>query len=283
MPPSKTTTRLLILLTPPALLTYTTHRYLSTLEAKYPPVDPTTTTSLALRTPSSPTQHCPEIDVYEARAVPVKSLLKRYKHILQINGQSQLITAEDNPPKNEKERRKETLTKSWTLTFLNTAPLLHEASIFGLFLNRSYSPGDTGLTTLTSTPTTKKGERLLNGIFTIESFTPSHSPSTPNTLPGLILSWSIPPEPILFFEKMAKWGYPFRLMSGGRHEIGISPVYIHEGEEVVDVRFASAHDYEVLESEGGLESQKMIPKWTGRLHRGYARFLLHSAIQDLEI
>ncbi|GAT24018.1 similar to An02g13400 [Aspergillus luchuensis] len=130
-------TRLLILTTPPIILTYTTHRYLCTLEAKYPPIDPTTTTSLALRTPSNPTtQHCPEVDVYEAKHVPVKSLLKRYSTLLQSHPKTHDSTTTN----------KATLTNAWILTFLNTKPLLVEGSLIGLIKNKSYSPGDTGVT-----------------------------------------------------------------------------------------------------------------------------------------
>ncbi|RAL02805.1 uncharacterized protein BO80DRAFT_423287 [Aspergillus ibericus CBS 121593] len=274
-----TKTTKILLLTPPILLTYTTHRFLSTLEAKYPPTDPTTTTSLGLRTPRNPaTQHCPAIDVFEARAVPVQSLLKRYRTLLQAHPQSPPITTETTELEN-KEKKRETLLKAWILTFLNTPPLLHEASIFNLFKNRTYDPGDTGLITFSpsTTPSQKmlKEIPILNDILTIESFTPS------NPLPSLLLSWTLPPEPIHFFETLSRWGYPFRLMSGGRHELSISPIYTHNGEEVVDVRFASAHDYEVIEHEGGVDSQKMIPRWVGRLHRGYARFLLHAAVGDV--
>lgn len=50
---------------------------------------------------------------------------------------------------------------------------------------------------------------------------------------------------------------------------------------LVEVRFASA-DYEVVDSEGELEKQKIIPDWTLRLHRGYARLVLHSAVWELQ-
>ena len=74
-------------------------------------------------------------------------------------------------------------------------------------------------------------------------------------------------------------------MSGGRHEISVSRPDT-EGDEIrepfVEVRFASAHDYETVSEEGGLEKQKKIPEWTGRLHRGYARWVLDSAVQELK-
>lgn len=69
-------------------------------------------------------------------------------------------------------------------------------------------------------------------------------------------------------------------MSGGRHELSISEVYVYQGEEVVDVRFASAHDYEVISDEEPM--QKKVPAWVGRLHRGYARALVDWAVRDLD-
>ena len=74
-------------------------------------------------------------------------------------------------------------------------------------------------------------------------------------------------------------------MSGGRHEISISRLEVEDDtnqEPFVEVRFASAHDYETVSEEGGLERQKKIPGWTGRLHRGYARWVLESAVQELK-
>lgn len=70
-------------------------------------------------------------------------------------------------------------------------------------------------------------------------------------------------------------------MSGGRHELNISELYIYQGEEVVDVRFASAHDYQIISDEE--EKQKIVPAWVGRLHRGYARALVDWAVRDLDL
>lgn len=84
-----------------------------------------------------------------------------------------------------------------------------------------------------------------------------------------------------FFEKIASYGYPWRLMSGGRHEINVSKPFKTEEGQVVEVRFASAHDYEIVPEEGELEKQKTIPAWGKRLHRGFARLVLDSAVREL--
>lgn len=108
---------------------------------------------------------------------------------------------------------------------------------------------------------------------------------------GLLLSWQLAPEPRLFFEKIARWGYPWRLMSGGRHEISVSEPFWEKGdrdgdsegkgEMMVEVRFASAHDYEVVPEEGGVDRQKVIPAWSARLHRAFAMVILDMAVREL--
>lgn len=97
---------------------------------------------------------------------------------------------------------------------------------------------------------------------------------------GLLISWKMADKPRLFFERIARWGYPWRLMSGGRHEMSISEPFEIEGDKFVEVRFASAHDYEVVEGEG--LGQKILPEWTNRLHRGFARLVLDIAVKELE-
>ena len=54
---------------------------------------------------------------------------------------------------------------------------------------------------------------------------------------------------------------------------------MYQGKDVVDVRFASAQDYEVVDDEE--QKQKIVPAWVGRLHRGYARALVDWAVRDL--
>ncbi|KAL4951046.1 hypothetical protein BDW69DRAFT_170956 [Aspergillus filifer] len=89
---------------------------------------------------------------------------------------------------------------------------------------------------------------------------------------GLLVSWKMPKGPRLFFKKIARRGYPWRLMSGGRHEFTCEGPYFIPGREdeglFVDLRFASAHDYQTVPNEGNLSRQKTIPKWVARLHRG---------------
>ncbi|CAG8893843.1 unnamed protein product [Penicillium nalgiovense] len=65
--------------------------------------------------------------------------------------------------------------------------------------------------------------------------------------------------------------------------MSVSEPFQRNGQGIfVEVRFASAHDYEVVDAEGELEKQKIIPAWVLRLHRGYARFILDSAVRELQ-
>lgn len=257
--------RLLTLVLPPVVIGYGIHHELNNLESKYPAIPPDSSTSLALRTPHNPkTQHCGDIDVYSAR-VPLSALQHAKER---RKGTSKATTPQDE----------------WARILLNSPTLRTEASLIGLLTTGRYTPGDTGNTPGGLSPETEPGvpRKLLNGVFTVQR--PPLSEQTFSSENSLLVSWEIPPAPREFFERIARWGYPWRLMSGGRHEMSISRLDLEDGETqepFVEVRFASAHDYETVSEEGGLERQKKIPGWTGRLHRGYARWVLDSAVQEL--
>lgn len=257
--------RFLTLVLPPVAIGYGIHHSLNNLESKYPAIPPESSTSLALRIPHNPqTQHCGDIDVYSAR-VPLRAL----QHARERRGGT---------------RKHTTLQDEWARILLNNPTLRTEASLIGLLTTGRFTPGDTGNTPGGLSRETEPGvpRKLLNGVFTVQR--PPSSDQTLSNENSLLVSWEIPPGPREFFERIARWGYPWRLMSGGRHEISISrPEFEDNGiqEPFVEVRFASAHDYETASEEGGLERQKKIPGWTGRLHRGYARWVLDSAVQEL--
>lgn len=261
-----TSRRLLTLVLPPVAIGYGIHHELNNLESKYPGIPPEPSTSPALRKPHNPqTQHCGDIDVYSAR-VPLRALLHAKERIRR--GTETPITLQDQ----------------WARTLLNSPTLRTEASLIGLLTTGRFTPGDTGNTAGGLFPETEPGvpRKLLNGVFTVQR-PPSSDPTLSNES-SLLVSWEIAPAPREFFERIARWGYPWRLMSGGRHEISISRPDSEDDnpeEPFMEVRFASAHDYETVSEEGGLERQKKIPGWTGRLHRGYARWVLDSAVQEL--
>jgi hypothetical protein len=233
-----------------------THIGLNHLERKYPN-HPLTTGSNLLQAPSNPqTQHCPYTDIYAAR-IPLQALVAQCKP-------------------NSNTLDKNALEDAWARSLLGSPILKIEASIFGLLRHGSYDPGDLGNTTEGFKPdATGEPRKLMNGIMQVQRQIGEGEDSN-----GLLVSWKISDEPRLFFEKISRWGYPWRLMSGGRHEMSVSEPFEMEKETVVEVRFASAHDYEVFEEEG-LE-QKILPEWTNRLHRGFARLVLDFAVRKLE-
>ncbi|KAH7039508.1 hypothetical protein B0J12DRAFT_580381 [Macrophomina phaseolina] len=232
---------------PPAYYVYTT---VNRLEAKYPRLNPETSSTTALRTPSYPvTHHTPHVDVY-AGNVPVEPLLKHH-----------------GP-----DGRKLSPEEAWAKHFLESPMLQLEGKLFGRF---SHGPGDLG----------ERGfhakQALIHGG--LEVVRPPSQPSSaflrPLTSPTpLLVKWTMPVHVVAFFRKAAlDWGYPWRMMSGGRHEMSVGEVG-HDG--TVEVRFASAHDYEWIKDEG--KNQKTIPEWTARLHRAYARWLLDERIEALK-
>ncbi|OJJ99960.1 hypothetical protein ASPACDRAFT_43598 [Aspergillus aculeatus ATCC 16872] len=291
--------RLLYLLTPPALLTYTIHRTLTRLETKYPPVPADQGSTRALTTPANPsTQRCAEIDIYQAR-VPVRALLRAEAALTGTTNPKTITENNTDNPATPPEVSQATLQKAWAHLFLTSPILQTEAKLIGLLTTGRFHPGDVGLSAggfapLPSDTVTDNDlknpenqpqhkRQLINGGFTVE-----RAPEIPG---GLLASWRIPAEARAFFERLAQWGYPCRLMSGGRHEWGVSEVYFCKSEEgegkagagagewVVDVRFGSAHDYEIVEAEGN--AQKVVPRWVGRLHRGFARLLVEDAVRRL--
>lgn len=237
---------------------YGTHLGLSHLESKYPAL-PAGTGSTALRTPSNPsTQRCAYTDIYAGR-VRVKALEARATR----------STHHDT---------KCTLQETWARALLNSWILRTEGSIIGLLTTRRYTPGDTGLSPagFSGDTTTNSPRQLLNGVFVVQRGIAEDAGNS-----GLLVKWAMPDGPREFFERIAQWGYPWRLMSGGRHELSVSEPFDVEGDgRMVEVRFSSAHDYEVVEDEG--EAQKILPAWTMRLHRGYARLILDRAVKEME-
>ncbi|KAL5361269.1 hypothetical protein BJX96DRAFT_151653 [Aspergillus floccosus] len=256
-------TRLVALLVPPVVVGYGAHYVLRSLEHQYPNVSIDNSTSIALRTPSHPSsQHCPRIDLFTAR-IPLTALQARLPPTKQTN--------EEITPSTQD------LTTAWAQTLFNTKPLRAEAKACGLLTGAGFNTGDLGNTpeAFAPDPVTKTPRVLAHGVFVVER------PPAEDDHYGLLVRWDMADGVRRFFERIALWGYPWRMMSGGRHELMVSAPFEVEGEgPFVEVGFACAHDYEVVASEG--ENQKMIPEWTQRLHCGYARLLLHAAVRELK-
>lgn len=255
--------RVFKLLAPPLLTLYGIDKCVTHLEAKYPP-RPDESTTVAFRTPQSTTQFCRDVDIYSAR-IPLKYLQNRF-----------LPTDTPQPSRGD-------LQEAWARTVIGSTLLRTEASLVGLLIKGKFHPGDLGDTVDGFSPNRKTGRprKLMNGILTVDR-PPSDGDAGQDY--GLLVSWQIAPQTRLFFEKIARWGYPWRFMSGGRHEISVSePFKSGDGDELlVDVVFSTAHDYEIVPEEGGLMNQKAIPAWSGRLHRLFAMLILDMAVRELK-
>ncbi|KOS47803.1 hypothetical protein ACN38_g1278 [Penicillium nordicum] len=238
---------------------YSIHRGLNHLEEKYPAL-PLAAGSRALHKPQNPdTQRCAYTDIYAAQ-IPLQALEAR-------------VPNQKTPTKTE-------LEYSWARSVIGTKILRTEGSLIGLLANFRFTPCDTGASEGGFSPdeTTGAPRVLLNGMFQVQRLPAADADSN-----GLLVSLKLPDDPREFFEKIARWGYPWRLMSSLRHEMSVSePFQVNGRGRFVEVRFSTAHDYEIVDAEGELEKQKIIPAWTLRLHRGYARFVLDSAVRELQ-
>ncbi|KAG8165963.1 hypothetical protein KVR01_004515 [Diaporthe batatas] len=226
------------------------------LEATYPRLQPETASTSALRTASANTylhpgrHHTPHIDVYSAR-VPAA------------------VLHEQHDPSSG---RRLSPDEAWARLFLRSPVLQLEGKLFGGFSNGTGDVGDHGF---------HRGQRLLNGVFEVLRV-PSEPPSVFRPLAHpepLLVQWVFPPHLVAFCRTAAAdWGYPFRFMSGGRHEFSVGDV---DKTGMVEVRFGSAHDYEWADSEG--KNQKTIPEWVSRLHRAYTMWLLDERVRALKM
>lgn len=220
------------------------------LERDYPRLEPSISSSRALRTAPDPTRfHTPHIDVYGAK-IPAKLLSEQGSLDGAVSSQ-----------------------EAWARFFLQSPILKFEGRMVGGFTR---GPGDLGEKGF------HIGQKLLNGMgeVIVASARPATVPlnaSTHQEAP-ILLQWEFPPPGVDLYRKAAKdWGFPYRVMSYGRHEFGLGEV---DEEGMVEVRFATAHDYEWLPEEG--DAQKLQPKWVGRLHRAFAMWLLDERVRALK-
>lgn len=217
---------------------YFVYHTINRLEAKYPPCLPESSSTLALRTPSDPaTHHTPYVDVYATR-VPIRGLVDSH------------ATNSGSP----------SVEEAWACTFLENK-LLRATG-------RAMSPAPPSKTADHGEGGFHEGQKLLHDLFLVLRPAGPRSP--------LLVAWQLPDEPVSFFRRIAHWGYPWRLMTGGRHEFGVGPI---DAEGMVEVRHGSAHDYEWVEEEGN--AQKTIPEWVKRFHKAYAMWLLDERAEEV--
>ncbi len=85
----------------------------------------------------------------------------------------------------------------------------------------------TGQTTASQDKPYEKGDVLVGGVMEV-------------IVQHEMARWKMPPAPVKLFETLAKYGYPWRLMDGGRHDFPV----VEDGDQVL-VGFSAAHDYAV--------------------------------------
>lgn len=213
--------------------------YIRRLEKEYPPLPPDLSSTPALRDSAKDGRHTPHIDVYGAH-VPRAGLLAS------VTSGGPDVTSENL-----------SLEDLWVRTFFGSRTMRWE----GMAVKRgSLSPDDIGEHGF------RPGQPLLGGAMQVVR---APSPGVP-----LMVNWKMPTHITAFFERIASWGYPWRMMDGGRHEWSVK-----DAGQMVEVRFAAAHDYKVVSEEG--PEGKVIPRWVQRLHRAYARFLLDQAVKQI--
>ncbi|KKY16495.1 hypothetical protein UCDDS831_g06994 [Diplodia seriata] len=255
MPATRTLILTTLAVAPPAYYIYTT---INRLEAAYPRLRPEAQHSTAaLRSPAFPvTDHTPHVDIYGAK-VPAAALRGRHG----LDGRA--LSPEE----------------AWATLFLESPALRLEGKALGSFAHGAGDAGERGF---------HPRQRLLNGLFeVVRPPSPSSSSATSRFLrpiaalnqpQPLLVRWAFPPQAVGFFHKAAvDWGYPWRLMSGGRQEFAVGEP---DGDGMVEVRYACAQDYERVADEG--HKQKTIPEWWLRLHRVYAMWLLDERVEALK-
>lgn len=231
---------------------------------KYPS-QPISTASKALQTSlKTHGQHAPYTDIYVAR-IPLNALVARVRG---FEGKGDALPT------------RQQLEEAWGRSILGSKILRREACVFGLLTRGKWEPGDLGDGPDGFGLDDGVDRELMNGIMTVQ-----REPGADEDSNGLLVSWKMPDAPRVFFETIAGWGYPWRLMSGGRHEMSISDPYEFEPRKreglFIDVRFASTHDYEIVHEEGDLSQQKILPGWVNWCHRAYSRLILGSAVRGI--
>ncbi|EJD49614.1 hypothetical protein AURDEDRAFT_182763 [Auricularia subglabra TFB-10046 SS5] len=105
---------------------------------------------------------------------------------------------------------------------------------------------------------------------------------------GAVLYWRFDkltdPKAIEIGDKIASYGYPWRFMVGGFHELIVEdvPERNERGEELVRITYALTEAYDLHPLGKKEDDKKTVPGWTLAFHRDYARSMLHETITQIE-
>ncbi|GAA5822379.1 hypothetical protein JCM11251_006321 [Rhodosporidiobolus azoricus] len=278
-----------------------TSLYFSSLSSRYPPLPPVSASSPLLH-PANPAEtRLEDVAVFAAR-VPLRSILPP-----QADGsQPGVVDLVE-------------LTAELVHAFLRTPLIRLETALLSGYnpfssSSPSSSPSPHQPPSSAQFPPVGRGDRLVGGALEVV-----HPPvcveEDGRRLGRTTIKWSInPPDAVRFFERMAAWGYPCRLMDGGRHvfEVEVFPPWTDspsssssdstptsssaaaailaargggdaEADSMLELRFGCAHDYTLFSPrEGEKDDGGKIPAWSSWLHFMYARMLLDGAVERMK-
>ncbi|KAK6359333.1 hypothetical protein TWF696_000494 [Orbilia brochopaga] len=187
----------------------------------------------------------------------------------------------------------------WTAAFFSTPTFSLEARGCGWLLGRGFTTGDQARGGV------YVGQRLAHGLFRIVSMDKdggegkggaegelSREDQRQRLLGRVIISFWIPDGMVHVWEvAAARYGLPWRLLSGGRHCFEIledETGSLREGrgekeeEEYVTVRMGCVADLERVNRVDGREDGKGLAGWALWLHEMYARWLVDAAVRKLK-
>lgn len=195
------------------------------------------------------------IEYWEGR-VPISSL--------QASPDSQLAATDEG---------KTSLIREFTAALFQTRSLTLEAKFIGWGMGNGFQPGDRGENGV------QEGHDFAHGLFKVTHLNDKEG--------WAVVAYPIPDHVVRSFETMAKWGLPWRHLSGGRHVFQVIPDKNstdkqEDGEKWATVRFGCVVDIERKNRLTGERDGKGLPSALLWFHQMYARRLLDEAIQDLK-
>lgn len=184
-------------------------------------------------------------------------------------------------------KHRKTPIEVWTSALFCTPTLGLEAIGIGLFTGNGFATGDRGEERV------YVGQGLAHGIFNVKSIEGESTPPVTLTeqkdgvnrklLGRAIVAYDLPDYATHLWEIAAKYGAPWRHISGGRHCFEVIEEEGKGKEGEVLVRFGCVTDMERvnrLHREGG-EDGKGMPWLYVWLHEVYARWLVDGAVKRL--
>ncbi|GJE86986.1 hypothetical protein PsYK624_030690 [Phanerochaete sordida] len=154
------------------------------------------------------------------------------------------------------------LEDAWARAFFQSRTIGLEATLLGI--GSKGNRGEHGF---------RRGESVMANAMLILR---EPAPGTP-----MLIEWATPSSLMQLSETFAAWGWPYKLMNGGRQEWSIGPVTRLPGddEDMVEIRYGTAQDFRVVEGEK--EPGKSVSPWMLRGHRAYARYLLDATAKEI--